>query len=71
MSSASTQPLVTSDDQGTVVSVVTWFLLVATTLMVIVRVATKLAVARKISGDDYMIFAALVSILRGNHGPAA
>ncbi|MCJ1361828.1 hypothetical protein MMC16_000928 [Acarospora aff. strigata] len=60
MSSASTQPLVTSDDQGTVVSVVTWFLLVATTLMVIVRVATKLAVARKISGDDYMIFAALL-----------
>lgn len=62
MSLSSTQPLVTPDDQGTIVSVVTWFLLVATTLAVVARVATKLAVARKIGGDDYMIFVALVRI---------
>ncbi|MCJ1365418.1 hypothetical protein MMC16_004539 [Acarospora aff. strigata] len=60
MSSSSRQPFVTPDDQGTIVSVVTWFLIVATTLAVIARVATKLMVARRINADDYTIFAALL-----------
>ncbi|KAI9881206.1 MAG: hypothetical protein M1830_007184 [Pleopsidium flavum] len=60
MSSMGAQPIVTPGDLGPLINVVTWFLLVASTLAVIARVATKLAVARRIERDDFAIFAALL-----------
>ena len=48
------------DNPGSVVNVVSWFLLVATTLAVIVRLATKQAVSHEHTGDDVVVLAALV-----------
>lgn len=45
---------------GSVVNIVSWFLLVATALAVIARMATKKAVSHKFTIDDAVVFAALV-----------
>lgn len=49
-------------DHGAIISVVTWFLVVSTILSFITRMATKLAVSRRMNGDDVVIFAALVRV---------
>lgn len=45
---------------GSTISVVTWFLLVATALAVITRLATKLAISHRLNTDDFVVFSALV-----------
>lgn len=45
-----------------IISVVTWFLAVSTILSVITRMATKLAISRRVNGDDAVIFGALVRV---------
>lgn len=58
----SSQHVDSPDNHGAIISVVTWFLVVSATLAFITRIATKLAVSRRINGDDVLIFAALVSV---------
>ena len=50
----------TPANHGPVAAVLTWFLTVASVLWVFVRIGTKLALARKLVADDYLIFVALV-----------
>ncbi|KAL8695664.1 MAG: hypothetical protein Q9224_003251 [Gallowayella concinna] len=59
MSSPDAQPTDTPLNHGPVVGVMTWFLLAATVCAVIARVLTKLAISRRFSTDDFLIFAAL------------
>lgn len=47
-------------EHGSTISVVTWFLLVATALAVITRLATKLAISHRLNTDDFVVFSALV-----------
>lgn len=47
-------------EHGSTISVITWFLLVATALAVITRIATKLAISNRINLDDFVVFTALV-----------
>ncbi|KAL8935476.1 MAG: hypothetical protein Q9216_005404 [Gyalolechia sp. 2 TL-2023] len=51
-------PKATTDNQGPIVSVVTWLLLVVTLITVITRTAMKWALARKTNFDDAVILAA-------------
>lgn len=60
MSSANAQPVDTPSNHGPIVGVVTWFLLAATVCAVIARILTKLAISRRFTCDDFLIFAALV-----------
>ncbi|KAL8725749.1 MAG: hypothetical protein Q9166_007149 [cf. Caloplaca sp. 2 TL-2023] len=53
-------PTVSSDNYGTAVNVVTWFLLVATILIVITRTAMKWFIAHKTNSDDAIILLASV-----------
>ncbi|KAL9118548.1 MAG: hypothetical protein Q9187_004904 [Circinaria calcarea] len=59
MSTSNRHPKATPDDYGPVINIITWFLLVTTTLAVIVRIATKLAISRRTDADDYVTFVAL------------
>ncbi|KAL8802940.1 MAG: hypothetical protein Q9182_003490 [Xanthomendoza sp. 2 TL-2023] len=59
MSSPDAQPIDTPSNHGPIVGVMTWFLLAATVCAVIARVLTKLAISRRFSSDDFLIFAAL------------
>ncbi|KAI4169554.1 MAG: hypothetical protein LQ343_005634 [Gyalolechia ehrenbergii] len=52
-------PIDTPSNHGPIVSVITWFLMAATILAVVARVLTKFAISRRLTSDDYMIFAAL------------
>lgn len=61
MSNPNHGPIDTPSDHGPIVSVVTWFLMAATILAVVARILTKFAISRRLTSDDYMIFAALVS----------
>ena len=63
MSANSHYSIATPDDYGPVINIITWFLLVTTTLAVIARIATKLAISRRIDADDYVTFVALVRTL--------
>ena len=53
--STSNRPLDTAGDHGPVINVVTWVLLVSTTLAMIARIATKLAVRRKLDRSDVVM----------------
>ena len=64
MLALSLREAVTNDDYSPVVSVLTWILLAATILSVIVKLAVKFATARSFHADDLMIFLALVWIAR-------
>ncbi|KAI4272577.1 MAG: hypothetical protein LQ337_005209 [Flavoplaca oasis] len=55
----SSQQVVTTSNRGPIVGVMTWFVLAATVCAVIARVATKLAISRRCTSDDFLIFAAL------------
>ncbi|KAL8770841.1 MAG: hypothetical protein Q9209_003492 [Squamulea sp. 1 TL-2023] len=59
MSSPRPQPVDTPLNHGPIVGVMTWFLLAATVCAVIARVATKLAISRRFTSDDFLIFVAL------------
>ena len=60
MSSPAPQQVDSPSNHGPIVGVMTWFLLAATVCAVIARVATKLAISRRFTSDDLLIFAALV-----------
>ena len=53
--STSNRPLDTAVDHGPVINVVTWVLLVSTTLAMIARIATKIAVRRKLDRSDIVM----------------
>ncbi|KAL8726982.1 MAG: hypothetical protein Q9166_006345 [cf. Caloplaca sp. 2 TL-2023] len=59
MSSPDSQPVNTPSNHGPIVGVMTWFLLAATVCAVIARILTKLAISRRFTSDDCLIFAAL------------
>ncbi|KAL9599547.1 MAG: hypothetical protein Q9219_003791 [cf. Caloplaca sp. 3 TL-2023] len=59
MSTPTPSHLNTPSNHGPVVSVLTWFLLAATILAVIARVLTKFAISRRLTSDDFLVFAAL------------
>ncbi|KAL9000337.1 MAG: hypothetical protein Q9169_001054 [Polycauliona sp. 2 TL-2023] len=61
MSSPEPQQIDTPSNHGPIVGVMTWFFLAATVCAVIARIATKLAISRRLTNDDFLIFAALVS----------
>lgn len=63
MSTNDGYPRASPDDYRPVINIITWFLLVTTTLAVIARIATKLAISRRTDADDYVTFVALVRIL--------
>lgn len=63
MSTNDRHPIATPDDYGPVINIVTWFLLVTTTLAVIARIATKVVISRRTDADDYVTFVALVRTL--------
>jgi heme/copper-type cytochrome/quinol oxidase subunit 1 len=50
------------DNLGPFVNVVTWILLITSTLAVLTRLITKRALSRRIDIDDAFVIAALVSI---------
>lgn len=52
------------DDYTQVIQVVVWFLLITCVIGVTARGATKAAVVRSISLDDYLISISLVSSLK-------
>lgn len=54
------------DSPGSAVNIVSWFLLVMTTLAIFARIVTKQAVSHKLSGDDVIVLAALVSFPLGD-----
>lgn len=58
----SSQHVDSPDNHGAIISVVTWFLGVCSILSFITRMATKVAVSRRVNGDDVLIFAALVRV---------
>lgn len=60
MSSKDAQPIVTPNNYGPAVNVVTWFLGATTVLFVIARFTTKVALAQSIRVDDGLVFVALV-----------
>ena len=55
--------LVTDDDHGPILAVVTWFLMTVMILAVLARVTIKLVIRRAVGVEDYLIVAALVSQL--------
>lgn len=57
-------PVAATDSYGTTVNVVTWFLLVATLITVIIRTATKwfLALKTNYEGDAVILFASMFAI---------
>lgn len=57
-----------SSEHGSTINVVTWFLLVAATLAVITRLATKLAISHRLNTDDFVVFSALVRKLATKSG---
>ncbi|KAI4267971.1 MAG: hypothetical protein L6R38_008012 [Xanthoria sp. 2 TBL-2021] len=59
MSSPASQQVDSPSNHGPIVGVMTWFLLAATVCAVIARVATKLAISKRFTSDDFLIFAAL------------
>ncbi|KAL8783596.1 MAG: hypothetical protein Q9213_004525 [Squamulea squamosa] len=59
MSSPQPQRVDTPSNHGPIVGVMTWFLLATTICAVIARVATKLAISRRFTSDDFLIFVAL------------
>ena len=61
--STSNRPLDTAVDHGPVINVVTWVLLVSTTLAMIARIVTKMAVRRKLDRSDVVIGVGYVRIL--------
>ena len=60
MSSNSTQPVVTSNNFGPAVNVITWFLGSTVVLFVIARLVTKIVLAQRIRIDDGFLMLALV-----------
>lgn len=66
MSTPNHPPIDTPSNHGPVVGVLTWFLLAATILAVVARVLTKFAISRRLTSDDYLIFAALASLLKSS-----
>ncbi len=67
MSTSTTLPVAPIEtlpyNASAVVSIVTWFLTVASILAITARISTKVALSRKPAPDDYLIFVALVSAL--------
>lgn len=63
MHSNGTWPSISPQNRGLIVNIVTWLLLVATALAVIIRTATKQAVSHGFGLDDFIIITALVSFL--------
>jgi len=55
--------LVTDDDQGPVLAIVTWFLMTVMALAVIARVTIKLAVRHELKIEDFSVMAALVGLM--------
>jgi len=64
--------LVTDDDQGPVLAVVTWFMMTVMALAVVARVTIKVAVRRELKMEDFSVIAALVGPMAmhftRNHG---
>ena len=60
MSSIAAQPIVTANDFGPVVNVITWFLGSTTLLFVVARLATKLVLAQSIRLDDGLLVTSLI-----------
>ena len=60
MSSTATQPIVTANNFGPVVNVITWFLGSTAVLFVIARLATKLVLAQSIRIDDGLLVTSLI-----------
>lgn len=54
--------LVTDDDQGPVLAIVTWFLMTVMALAVVARVTIKLAIRRELKIEDFSVMAALVGL---------
>jgi hypothetical protein len=54
--------LVTGDDQGPVLAIVTWFMMTVMALAVVARVTIKLTVRRGLKMEDFSVIAALVSL---------
>ncbi|KAI4282999.1 MAG: hypothetical protein L6R35_005268 [Caloplaca aegaea] len=55
----SSQRVDSPSNHGPIVSIVTWFLLAATVLAVVARVTTKIAISKRLTSDDFLIFLAL------------
>ena len=60
MSSTAAQPIVTADNFGPIVNVITWFLGSTAVLFVIARLATKLVLAQSIRIDDGLLVTSLI-----------
>jgi hypothetical protein len=56
------------DNRGSLVNILAWFLLIASSLTVFTRIATKWLVSRKFNLDDGMILLSLVSSAYSNQG---
>ena len=57
-----------STDYGPPLSIISWLLLVISTLIIIARLATKWAVAKKFGSDDALALLSLVGIWRMTFG---
>ncbi|KAL8968192.1 MAG: hypothetical protein Q9197_005013 [Variospora fuerteventurae] len=55
----SSQRVDSPSNHGPIVSILTWFLLAATVLAVVARVTTKMAISKRLTNDDFLIFLAL------------
>ena len=55
--------LVTNDDQGPVLAIVTWFRMTAMALAVIAQVTIKLSIRRGLTMEDFSAMTALVGLV--------
>jgi hypothetical protein len=55
--------LVTDDDQGPVLAIVTWFLMTVMALAVIAQVTIKLSIRRGLTMEDFSAMTALVGLV--------
>lgn len=55
---------VTSNNHGPIIAIATWFLMVAMTLAVIIRLAIKRFIRGSLSADDYTVSVSLVRLSR-------
>ncbi|RDL36097.1 Uncharacterized protein BP5553_06709 [Venustampulla echinocandica] len=54
------QPLDSPENHGPLINVMTWFLVVASTLTVLTRIATKWLVSKRVQLDDGLVFVSLL-----------
>lgn len=55
------QIIITDENLTPVIQILTWFLLIASTLAVLARTATKVVVTRGVNAEDTLVFGSLVS----------